>query len=111
MGKQINCEVFTMKKYTIFRMPCDDDENYDQHELIGVEYGEDIHDATGRLIEAVCDDLSENPEYAHCSVYAYPPDELSGETRYQYEMSGIVSPPVAEENTVIPYGIVETDRD
>ena len=30
------------KKYTIFRMPDEDDENYDQHELIGVEYGSDI---------------------------------------------------------------------
>ena len=41
-----------MNKYKIFRMPSEDDENYDQHELIGVEYGEDIYEATDRLIEA-----------------------------------------------------------
>ena len=35
-----------MNKYTIFRMPAEDDENYDQHELVGVEYGEDIYDVT-----------------------------------------------------------------
>mgnify|MGYP007025224665 CR=1 FL=1 len=33
-----------MNKYKIFRMPSEDDENYDQHELIGVEYGEDIYE-------------------------------------------------------------------
>ena len=98
-----------MKKYTIFSMPDEDDENYDQHELIGVEYGSDIFDATDRLIAAVCDDLSENPEYAHCRVWAYPPEELTGSERYQYELSGIVSPPVAETNTVVPYGIMEAD--
>ena len=25
-----------MNKYTIFRMPAEDDENYDQHELVGL---------------------------------------------------------------------------
>ena len=97
-----------MKKYTIFRMPAEDDENYDRHELIGVEYGED---ATDRLIQAVCEDLSENPEYAKCETYADPPDELEGASRYQYQMCGIVSPAYAETNTVIYYGITETERD
>lgn len=100
-----------MQKYTIFRMPSEDDENYDQHELIGVEYGDDIYDATDRLIQAVCDDLSENPEYAQCRVGAYPPEDLDGATPYQYQMSGIVSPAYAETNTVIYYGITETERD
>ena len=100
-----------MKKYIIFRMPSEDDEDYAQHELISVEYGEDIYDATDRLIDAVCDDLAENPEYARCRVYAYPPEELSESGRYQYQLSGIVSPPVAEENTVIFYGIQETEAD
>ena len=100
-----------MNKYKIFRMPSEDDENYDQHELIGVEYGEDIYEATDRLIEAVCDDLSGNPEYNGCRVYAYPPEDEYGEMGpYQYQMSGVVFPPAAEENIVISYGIVETDE-
>ncbi len=99
-----------MKKYTIFRMPAEEDENYDQHELVGVEYGEDIYDATDRLIQTVCEDLSENPEYAKCDTYADGPDELSGDTPYQYQMSGIVSPAYAETNTVIYYGIIESEN-
>ena len=98
-----------MKKYMLFRMPDEDDDNYDQHELVGVEYGEDIYEATDRLIEAVCEDLSGNPEYAGCEVYAYPPEEPNESGRYQHQISGIVSSPVAEENTVIYYGIVESD--
>ena len=98
-----------MNKYTIFRMPAEDDENYDQHELVGVEYGEDIYDVTDRLIQTVCEDLSENPEYALCDVGAYPPNDLDGgaDAPYQYQMSGIVSPAYAETNTVIFYGISE----
>ena len=99
-----------MKKYTIFRMPAEDDENYGQHELIGVEYGKDIYGTTDRLIQAVCEDLSENPEYAKCETYADPPDELEGASPYQYQMCGIVSPAHAETNTVIYYGITETER-
>lgn len=101
-----------MNKYQIFRMPSEDDENYGQHELIGVEFGEDIYEATDRLIESICDDLSENPEYAGCHVYAYPPeDEYGAAGPYQYQMNGIVSPPAAEENIVVIYGIVETEAD
>ena len=98
-----------MKKYTIFRMPAEDDENYDQHEMVGVEYGEDIYDVTDRLIQTVCEDLSENPEYAKCDTYADPPDKLDGSPRYQHQMCGIVSPAYAETNTVIFYGIIETE--
>ncbi|MDE7244386.1 MAG: carboxylate--amine ligase [Oscillospiraceae bacterium] len=100
-----------MKKYIIFLMPDEDDENYDQHELIGVEYGEDIYDATDRLIGAVCDDLSGNPENARCEVFAYPPEELEESGRYQYQLLGIVSPPYAEENTVLFYGVQEIETD
>ena len=101
-----------MKKYIIYRVADEDIENYNQHELVGVEYGEDIHDAMDRLIEAICEDLSENPEYARCTVFAYPPeDELDGPGRYQYQMDGVVSPPVAEENIVVSYGIIEQEND
>ncbi len=99
-----------MKKYTVFRLPCEDDVNFDQHELIGVEYGEDIYDATDRLIEAVREDLFGNPKCVNRSVDVYPPDEVSYDTRYQYEMSGIVSPPITDENAMVIYGIIEADR-
>ncbi len=98
-----------MNKYTIFRMPSETDDNYDQHEVVGVEYGKDIYDATNKLIQAVCEDLSENPEYAKCEVFAEPPEEVDGDTPYQYQMSGIVSPVYAEINTVIYYGITEAE--
>ena len=101
-----------MKKYIIYRIADEDIENYNQHELVGVEYGEDIDDAMDRLIEAICEDLSENPKYARCTVCAYPPeDELNDSDRYQYQMDGVVSPPVAEENIVVPYGIIEQESD
>ena len=101
-----------MKKYIIYRIADEDIENYNQHELVGVEYGEDIDDAMDRLIEAICEDLSENPKYAGCTVCAYPPeDELNDSDWYQYQMDGVVSPPVAEENIVVPYGIIEQESD
>ncbi len=101
-----------MKKYMIYRAPGKVDRDLGRHELVGVEYGSDIWDVTDDLIRAVCDDLSGNPEYEHCEVYAYAPEnapEYFRTKRYQYWMDGIVSPPAAKTNTVISYGIIETE--
>lgn len=101
-----------MKKYMIYRAPKKVDRDIRQHELVGVEYGEDIDAVTDALIQVVCDDLSGNPAYERCEVYAYAPEDVPSyfrTKRYQYHMDGIVSPPVAETNTVVSYGITETD--
>ena len=102
-----------MKKYVLYRAPGKVDRDLGKHELVGVEYGEDIFAATDALIRAVCDDLSENQEYKTCRVWAYAPEEtpLHFRTkRYQYFMDGIVSPPGAEKNIIISYGIIETEN-
>ena len=101
-----------MKKYMIYRAPGKVDRDLGRHELVGVEFGEDIFDVTDTLIQTVCDDLSGNPEYGRCRVFAYPPEDVPNyfrTKRYQYYMDGIISPPVAETNTVITYGIIETE--
>ena len=86
-----------------------------KHELIGVEFGANIDEATDDIIKAVTDDLSSTDEYAKYHVYAYPPDEIEiGEKvlrlRYTYTVSGIISPAYAKENIVVYYAIVEEDE-
>lgn len=102
-----------MKKYTIYRAPKQVDRDLGKHELVGVEYGEDIYSVTDALIRAVTADLSENPKYAGCETFAYAPEsmkEFHRTERYQYFITGVVSPPVAEKNILIDYGIVETEE-
>lgn len=100
-----------MNKYMIFRAPKQADRDLGKHELVGVEYGEDIYDATDALIRAVCDDLSGNPEYSGSEVYAYAPEPMQSfhrTKRHQFYMTGVVSPSYAEKNTLVDYGIIET---
>ena len=106
-----------MKKYIIYRIADEDIENYNQHELVGVEYGEDIDDAMDRLIEAICEDLSEKRPYfaerrrrMEGSTYGY----VRVSTQEQHEarqMAAMRGFGVAEENIVVPYGIIEQESD
>ena len=70
----------------------------DAFELVGVEYAQDVDRTT--------------PKYANCEVAAFAPDlytqELSDE--YDYEMMGIVYPPNADHNILIPFLIKEEDE-
>ena len=43
-----------------------------KHELVGVEYGEDIDAVTDTLIDVVCDDLAGLPENEHCEGCVLP---------------------------------------
>lgn len=89
--------------------------NIGKHELIGIEFGADIYEATDDIIRAVTDDLSSTEEYSKCQIYAYPPEEImvgkkALRSRYTYTVSGIVSPVYAKENIVIYYAIVEENE-
>lgn len=102
-----------MKKYLIYRAPKGIDRDLSKHELVGVEYGENIDAVTDTIIRAVTDDLSGNPEYAGCEVFAYAPEpmETSKRTRrYQYHVTGVVSPVSAKENILVNYGIIEREE-
>ncbi len=102
-----------MKKYLIYRTPKEIDRDLSEHELVGVEYGENIDAVTDTIIQAVTDDLSGNPEYAGCDVFAYAPEvmeESKRTRRYQYHVTGVVSPVSAKENILVNYGIIEREE-
>ena len=101
-----------MKKYKVYRSLGDLDKNIKKHELVAVEYAEDIEAATEALIKAVEDDLASSPEYVGCRTGAYAPTFVSlsrRTTRYDYEMTGVVYPKFGPKNTVIDFGIIEED--
>lgn len=83
----------------------------DAFELVAVEYAPDIDHATPILIKAINRELSTTPEYANWPVAAFAPEaytqELSGS--YDYEMMGIVYPPNADHNILIPFLVKEDD--
>ena len=97
-------------KYILYRAPQGLDKNVRQHELVAVEYGENIFDVTDSLIQDAADDLAGLPEYAGCDTAAKAPEPIESFRRvkkYQYEMLGIVYPPKGEKNFLIDFGIVE----
>ena len=104
-----------MKKYTVYRAPGQPDRDMGKHELVGVEYGEDIYAATDALIRVVTTDIAENPAYTKgIDVCAYPPEPMQSfhrTKRYQYYMTGSVAMPGADHNTLIEYGIIEADEE
>lgn len=97
-------------KYKLFRSLGDLAESIQKHELVAVEYGQDIYAVTGDLIRDVREDLAGLPEYAGWETAAYAPEpveEYCVLNRYQFEMLGIVSPPNADHNILIDYGVIE----
>lgn len=100
-----------MKKYTVHRAEGQADRNIGKHELIAIEYAEDIDEATDKILRAVMDDLSENPQYAGCGVTASPPEQRDDARtkRYQYYVTGIVMPPNAPKNILVEYGVIEQE--
>jgi len=103
-----------MKKYQIYRSLGNVARDIGKHELIGVEYDEDIHDAQARIIKTIQIDASELPKYKGYEVAVYPPenlDYLKRKTRYAYRAYTVLSNPNAPEGEGIDYGIVETDAD
>lgn len=107
-------------KYTIYKTfgntPASIGLDINKHELIAVEYGKDIYSVTDTLIKAVTDDLNSTEEYSKCDNFAYPPKYIDNigvkadRSKYTYFISGIVSPVYAKENTVVYYGVTETNE-
>lgn len=100
-------------KYLLYRSFGDLDRDVKKHELVAVEYGNDIDGVTEALIKAASDDLAGMPKYEHCETAAYAPEPIKDfrkVRRYQYEMMGIVYPPNAEKNILVDFGIIETEE-
>lgn len=102
-------------KYKLFRSFGDLDQQITKHELVAVEFGKSIDEVTPALIKRVAEDLAGLPEYEHCETGAYAPERVDTHhrkvKRYQYEMTGLVSPPSAAENILIDFGIIEEEGD
>jgi hypothetical protein len=100
-------------KYKLFRSFGDLDDQVRKHQLVAVEYGNDIYAVADDLIRDVVDELEGSEEYKGCRAVAHAPEPIHSTRRvrrYQYEMMGIVMPPNAPENTLIDFGIMEEDE-
>ena len=98
-------------KYVLYRSFRSIDKDVRKHELVAVEYGNDINEDA--LIKAAANDLAGMPEYEYFETAAFSPEPIKDfrrVKRYQYEMTGIVYPQYAEKNILIEYGITETDK-
>lgn len=97
-------------KYILYRSFGNLDKDVRKHELVAVEYGQDIYAVTDALIKAAADDLAGMPEYEKFETAAFAPEPIKDfrkVKRYAYEMTGIVYPTHADKNILIDFGIVE----
>ena len=103
-----------MKKYKVFCSFGAIDKGIKKHELVAVENGKDIYEATDRLIKAVRDDALGMEKYQRGYTAAvYPPTEVEyfrEVKRYEYYIRAILQPDHGPKNDVIEYGIVEEDE-
>jgi len=96
-----------MKKFIVYRLPVDKSESRHNAELVSVEYGENIAEATTALVKAAAADLSALPEYNGWGTTAFEPEEMHPGRKYQYIMHGVVYPPNAAENILVDFVIRE----
>lgn len=97
-------------KYILYRSFGNLDKDVRKHELVAVEYGQDIYAVTDALIKAAADDLAGMPEYEKFETAAFAPEPIKDfrkVKRYAYGMTGIVYPTHADKNILIDFGIVE----
>ena len=97
-------------KYILYRSFGNLDKDVKKHELVAVEYGQDIYSVTDALIKAAADVLAGMPEYEKFETAAFAPEPIKDfrkVKRYAYEMTGIVYPTHADKNILIDFGIVE----
>ena len=97
-------------KYILYRSFGNLDKDVKKHELVAVEYGQDIYSVTDALIKAAADDLAGMPEYEKFETAAFAPEPIKDfrkVKRYAYEMTGIVYPTHEDKNILIDFGIVE----
>ena len=101
-----------MKKYKVFRSFRKIDKDVKQHELVAVEYGEDIDAVADRLIKAVTADAGALEKYdnGHWEAAAYAPEPVQNfrkVKRYQYYLTAMLYPAFGEKNDQIEYGVIE----
>lgn len=100
-----------MKKYQVFRSFGNVDKDIKKHELVAVEYGENIHDVTDTLIKVVSYDATGLPQYQKgYSASAYAPEPVQSHRRvkrYAYIIMAVISPEYGEHNDIIEYGVTE----
>lgn len=97
-------------KYVLYRSFGELDKDVKKHELVGVEFGKDIEEATEALMKAAENDLAGTPGYEHCQVVVHAPEPIQifrKVKRYDFEMLGVVCPPNASQNILIEFGITE----
>lgn len=100
-----------MKKYQVFRSFGDVDRDVKKHELVAVEYGENIHAVTDTLIKVINDDAIGLPQYQkHFTASVYAPEPVASHRRvkrYAYIVEAVLEPEYGDKNDVIEYGITE----
>ena len=97
-------------KYILYRSFGNLDKDVKKHELVAVEYGQDIYAVTDALVKAAADALAGMPEYEKFETAAFAPEPIKDfrrVKRYAYEMTGIVYPTHGDKNILIDFGIVE----
>ena len=100
-----------MNKYKVFCSFGNADKNIRKHELVGVEYGNNIHEIEKQLMRTVTADASELPQYqSGYTATAYAPEAVAAcrkVKRYGYIIQAVLCPDFGEKNELIEYGIIE----
>ena len=103
-----------MKKYKVYCAFGRIDESGRKHELIAVENGWDIDEATNRLRKAVRTDVLGMEKYQRGYTVAVSAldiaDEYSEVNQYAYRIRATIYPDYGPKNDVIDYGVIEEDE-
>ena len=106
-----------MKKYILYRSLDVIDAEYDGqapvdldgHELVAIEYGEDIYVVSGALLKAAREDAGELEKYQRgFTAAAFDPEPIQ-HSRYSYHITAVLYPEYGEQNDLIEYGVVEEE--
>lgn len=101
-----------MKKYTLHRSLGSLERDIKKHELVAVEYGEDIDDVTNALMKAAEEDITGLEKYQkYYQAASYAPELVKSfmrVKRYTHMMTVVLYPDCGKRNDLIDYGIIET---
>lgn len=92
------------QKYVAYR----ENEDGTSGEIIDVEFGTGIDAVYDQIVQAIRDDLSEDPKYAGCAIDVYPCERLQD---HRYSIQAAVLVPNAPLNDVIDYLVLESEKD
>lgn len=98
-------------KYQVFRSFGNLDKDVKKHELVAVEYSDNIHAITDTLIKVVSEDAAGLEKYQKgYTASAYAPEPVPSHMRvkrYAYIIEAIMQPDYGEKNEIIEYGVTE----